>query len=211
MKTKIAAVLLALASIAAHAQTVGAGANSQNTNQSQSGALNQGVNQGITFNSPGGVAYSGSYTVKDAPPVQAAAGYGSFSQANCMVSGGGGFSIVGFGATGQTPIDGKHCDWRLDQAALGQTAMTIHNFVAANPTLDDQMKKRLELKAAAMLRAAGDMSCLSSDRQREVMEKEGLCGAVEDVSSVDHRQGQPRNYGLDYAKEDGGRQQLAGN
>jgi hypothetical protein len=210
MKKIIVAALFSLASFAASAQ-LATNATTNATTNSTSGALNQGVSQGITFNSPGGVAYSGSYTVKDAPPVQAAAGYGSFSQANCMVSGGGGFSIVGFGATGQAPIDGKHCDWRLDQAALGQTAMTIHNFVAANPTLDDTTKKRLELKAAAMLRAAGDMSCLSSDRQREVMEKEGLCGAVDEVSSVDHREGQPRNYGVDYAKYDGGRQQLAGN
>lgn len=204
MKKIIIAAVLSFASFAASAQLATNATTTANTN-STSGATNQGVSQGITFNSPPEVHYSGSYTVKEAPPVQAAAGYGSFSQANCMVSGSAGISLVGIGATGQAPIDGKHCDWRLDQAALGQTAMTLHNFVAANPTIDTALKSRMELKAAAMLRAAGDMSCLSSDRQREVMEKEGLCGAVEEVSSVDHREGQPRNYGIDYAKLDGGR------
>jgi hypothetical protein len=208
---KIVAIVLAYIALefgaisGAHAQTVDTAATSTNTNASSSGALNQGVSQQNNFYSPSETKFSGSYTIKEAPPVQAAAGYGSFSQQNCMVSGSAGISLVGVGATGQAPIDGKHCDWRLDQAALGQTAMTLHNFVAANPTIDAGLKTRMELKAAAMLRAAGDMSCLSSDRQREVMEKEGLCGAVEEVSSVDHREGQPRNYGIDYAKLDGGR------
>lgn len=202
MKKIIIAALLSLASLAALADT----ASSTATTTAQSGASNQGVSQANNFYYPAGQTYSGSYTIKEAPPVQAASGYGSFSQQNCMVSASVGVSVVAFGATGQAPIDGKHCDWRLDQAALAQAAMTMHNFVAANPTLEDGAKNRMELKAAAMLRAAGDMSCLSSDRQRDVMEKEGLCGAVEQVSTLDHRVGQPRNYGIDY-----GNTTIAGN
>jgi hypothetical protein len=199
VKKSIIAAMLSLASIAAFADTSGMASSTANTT-AQSGASNEGVSQANNFYSPDKTTYSGSYTIKQAPPVQAASGYGSFSQQNCMVSGSAGVSVVGIGATGQAPIDGKHCDWRLDQAALAQSAMTIHNFVAANPTLDDGMKTRMEQKAAAMLRAAGDMSCLSSDRQRDVMEQEGLCGTVDQISTIDHREGQPRNYAIDYGK-----------
>jgi hypothetical protein len=208
MKKIIAAAIMSLASFATFAQSATTATTTATTN-STSGATNQGVNTNLTFNSPPEVKYSGSYTVKEAPPVEMASGYGSFSQQNCMVSGSAGVSVVGIGATGQAPIDGKHCDWRLDQAALAQSAMTIHNFVAANPTLPDDAKKRMELKAAAMLRAAGDMSCLSSDRERDVLMKEGLCGAVDDISSVDHREGQPQAYAIDYGQVDGGKAQVA--
>jgi hypothetical protein len=201
MKKIIIAAFMSLAAFAAQAQVVGSTAQTTTNTNSTAGALNQGVSLQNTFNSPDKTTYDGSYTVKSAPAIAAPAGYGSFSQSNCMVSATAGVSLIGFGATGQAPVDGAHCDLRQDQQNLNAGAMTIHNFVAANPALDDGMKRRMELKAAAMLSAAADMSCLASDRQRAVMEKQGLCGAVDDVATMDHRFGQPRNYQVDYASK----------
>jgi hypothetical protein len=201
MKKIVLAGILALASIVAQAQTVDASATTTTNTASTSGALNQGVSLQNTFNSPDKVDYAGSYTVKSAPSIQAASGYGSFSQQNCMVSGSAGISIVGFGATGQTPIDGARCDLRVDQQNMASTAITIHNFVATNPKVADNLKMSLDEKAAALLQAAGDMSCLASDRQRAVMEKKGLCKEVGDIATLDHRFGQPRSTQIDYSNE----------
>jgi hypothetical protein len=196
MKKFVAVLLFALAfvSVAAHAVSL---ADSQSTSGSQSGAINSGVNN--TFYSPDAVDYKGGYSVKTNPTVAPSAGYGSFAQTNCMVSGSAGISLVGFGATGQTPIDGIHCDFRLDQQNLNAGAMTIHNFVASAPMIDDDLKKKLDEKAAKMLDTASDMSCLSSDRQRAVMEIKGLCADVANVATLDHRFNQPRSTQIDYS------------
>lgn len=203
---KIAAIVLAyialeFAAVPAHAQAVDSNATTTTNTNSTAGAVNSGVTLQNTFNSPPEVHYSGSYTVKSAPSIQAPVGYGSFSQQNCMVSGSAGISLVGVGATGQAPIDGKRCDQRVDQQNLNATAMTIHNFVAANPDVAPALKQSLDAKAAAMLQAAGDMSCLMSDRQRDVMERKGLCADVKDMATLDHRYGQPRNYQVDYSQQ----------
>jgi hypothetical protein len=200
MKKIIVAGFLAVSAILAHAgNVVDANATTTTNTQSTSGAVNSGVTLQNTFNSPDKTEYGGSYTVKSAPAIAAPAGYGSWSQQNCMVTGTGGFSIIGFGATGQVPIDGARCDMRVDQQNMNATAMTIHNFVAANPSINPSLKQSLDEKAAAMLQAAGDMSCLSSDRQRAVMEKKGLCREVADITTLDHRFGQPRSTQIDYS------------
>jgi hypothetical protein len=138
--------------------------------------------------------------IRTTPTVYAASGYGSFSQANCMVSASAGASFISFGATGQIPVDGDHCDFRLNVQQTAAIAMTINDFMKVNgEALMAMDRQRLTTRASDMLEAASDMTCLYSDRMRAVMEAHGLCSKVANLATLDHRWNQPRNYQVDYS------------
>ena len=194
--TLLASALLCAVSFA-HASDLTT--NSSAVTNSTAGATNAGNAQNITFNSaPASGGSSTSETVRTTPPVYAPALAASFSQANCMMSVSGGVSFIGFGAAGGAPVDGIRCDWRLDQQSTEAAAMTMQQF-AHTDGIPAVTRSALIVKAARMLDAASDMSCLSSDRQRAVLETQGLCSNVADIATLDHRFNQPRNYQVDYS------------
>jgi hypothetical protein len=199
MKQVFFASAILVATTLAHAG-VDATTNSSATTNSTAGANNAGNAQSLntTINSTTNAAGDTTSTLRTTPTVYAPPLAGSFSQANCMMSASGGVSLIGFGATGGAPVDGLRCDWRLDQQSLQASAMTITSF-ARTDGVDVGTRSALMAKAAKMLDAASDMSCLTSDRQREVLEKQGLCASVTDVATLDHRFGQPRSTQIDYS------------
>ena len=87
--------------------TSGSGASTNSTNAAASDPSSTGANTVAT------VDYTGSYTVKSAPPVQAPSLTSTFSD-TCMGSSSFGLSFVGFGATGGTTMVDEACVRRLD-------------------------------------------------------------------------------------------------
>lgn len=101
---------------------------------STAGATNAGNAQSITFNS------EAQDRLKTTPALGGNSFYGSFSQDGCMVSAGVGFSVVGFGGNGVTPIRDTNCDLRrsferIEQAAAMQPAKAQQLHQAANDVL----------------------------------------------------------------------------
>lgn len=72
-----------------------------------SSAANQGNNQAINFNSPGGVNYSGSYTLQNVPSVNAPNLTSSFD--SCMGSNSASVNIAGFGIGGGGTYTDESC------------------------------------------------------------------------------------------------------
>lgn len=202
MKNIIVIFALLMASVAAHADTIfslPATAGSQSNSTGTANAANAGVGNGanLAVNSYGG----GDSTLRTTPTVYTSS-YGSFSAASCMVSGAAGISLIGFGGSGTIPIDGDHCDFRLNIQQAVAVAMTAADFIkgAGNAFTDDEKKAALT-KISHALDAAQDMTCLYSDRQRAVMEAYGLCSKVKDMATLDHRWNQPRSTQIDYSNE----------
>ncbi|MEI7480293.1 MAG: hypothetical protein WCJ59_01575, partial [bacterium] len=72
-----------------------------------SSAANQGNNQAINFNSPGGVSYSGSYTLQNVPSVNGPNLTSSFD--SCMGSNSASVNVVGFGIGGGGTYTDESC------------------------------------------------------------------------------------------------------
>jgi hypothetical protein len=201
MKKLSVFAFLALASFAACAQnsfTMPASANSNAAATGTSAATNAGVGNGanLAVNTYGG----GDSTIRSAPTVYTPGLVTSFSQGSCMVSAAGGFSLVGFGASGGVPIDGEHCDFRLNLQQTSAIAMTITDFLQKyGDKVESAQVSELSTKAGKMLDAAGDMTCLYSDRMRAVLEANGLCDRMKDLATLDHRFNQPRSTQIDYS------------
>ena len=192
MKKNIAAIALMCVTTAAFADlTSTVSSNVAATTSAQ----NAGNAQNINFNSPGNT----DATIHSAPTVYTPSMPGSFAQANCMMGVSGGFSLFwGVGGSGGAPVDGQHCDWRLNKQGVQATAASIENF-ANTAGIDAITKVALLKKAAALLDASADMDCLADDRQRAVLEKQGLCANVADIATLDHRFNQPRSTQIDYS------------
>lgn len=162
MKTIVLAISLSLAACTAAAQT----SNSSSTTSASSGSTNAGNNQGITLNSNN----SGSSTVKTVPPVGGQSFYGSFSSDSCMVSAGGGGSVVGFGMNVAVPIEDQKCSLRRNFERTMQ---------AAASTKDADRSRRLET-------AAIDILCQTDDRTKAALVAQGLCTNPA-LTTADHR------------------------
>ena len=162
MKTIALAMTLSLAAFSAAAQT----SSSSATTSATSGSTNAGNNQGITFNSSNG----GSSTLRSAPPVGGQSFYGSFSSDSCMVSAGGGGSVVGFGMNVAIPIEDQKCSLRRNFERTMQ---------AAASTKDADRARRLET-------AAIDILCQTDDRTKAALVAQGLCTNPA-LTTADHR------------------------
>ncbi|SSW68590.1 hypothetical protein [Achromobacter agilis] len=162
MKTIVFAISLSLAAFSASAQT----SSSSATTSASSGSTNAGNNQGITFNS----SSNGSSTLRTAPPVGGQSFYGSFSSDSCMVSAGGGGSVVGFGMNLAIPIEDQKCSLRRNFERTMQ---------AAASTKDADRARRLET-------AAIDILCQTDDRTKAALVAQGLCTNPA-LTTADHR------------------------
>ncbi|MBR8652593.1 hypothetical protein KDH83_04620 [Achromobacter sp. Marseille-Q0513] len=152
MKTIVLALSLSLAAFSATAQTNSA---SSSTTSATSGATNAGNTQGITFNSKS----DASGTLRTAPAMGGQSFYGSFSSDSCMVSAGGGGSVVGFGMNVAFPIEDQKCSLRRNFERTMQ---------AAASTKDPDRSRRLET-------AAIDILCQTDDRTKAALVAQGLC------------------------------------
>lgn len=198
--TPLAALLIAAA---AHAGVT----DSVNTSTTAAaGATNAGNAQAITFNQPGNT----DSTIRSAPTVYAPNPITPFTQASCIYSASGGISFIGFGASGSAPIDGETCNWRLSEQWIEATAAGYRDLAVAGfrgfkipvSTAGAQGGETALLDTAAkLMTVATNMQCLTSDRQRAVMEKMGMCADVRDIATLDHRFNQPRNYQIDYSSK----------
>ncbi|CAB3729128.1 hypothetical protein LMG3458_04681 [Achromobacter deleyi] len=164
MKTIALALSLSLSLVAfsANAQTSSSAA----TTSASSGSTNAGNNQGITLNSNN----SGSSTLRTAPPIGAQSFYGSFSSDSCMVSAGGGGSVVGFGMNVAFPVEDTKCSLRRNFERTMQ---------AAASTKDPDRSRRLET-------AAVDILCQTDDRTKAALTAQGLC-TNPSLTTADHR------------------------
>lgn len=162
MKTIVLAISLSLVAASAGAQT----STSSSTTSASSGATNAGNNQGITLNS----SNSGTSTLRSAPPVGGQSFYGSFSSDSCMVSAGGGGSVVGFGMNVAIPIEDQKCSLRRNFERTMQ---------AAASTKDADRSRRLET-------AAIDILCQTDDRTKAALVAQGLCTNPA-LTTADHR------------------------
>lgn len=162
MKKIVFAITLSLAAGSAFAQT----SNSSSTTSATSGSTNAGNNQGITFNS----SNNGSSSVKTVPPVGGQSFYGSFSSDSCMVSAGGGGSVIGFGMNVAVPIEDQKCSLRRNFERTMQ---------AAASTKDADRSRRLET-------AAIDILCQTDDRTKAALVAQGLCTNPA-LTTADHR------------------------
>lgn len=164
MKTIALALSLSLSLVAfsASAQT----SSSASQTSASSGSTNAGNNQGITLNSNN----SGSSTLRTAPPIGAQSFYGSFSSDSCMVSAGGGGSVVGFGMNIAVPIEDQKCSLRRNFERTMQ---------AAASTKDPDRSRRLET-------AAVDILCQTDDRTKAALTAQGLCTNPA-LTTADHR------------------------
>ncbi|MFY3083288.1 hypothetical protein ACOTF2_24750 [Achromobacter xylosoxidans] len=162
MKTLALALSLSLVAFSAGAQT----STSSSTTSATSGSTNAGNNQGITFNSNS----NGSSTLRAAPPIGAQSFYGSFSSDSCMVSAGGGGSVVGFGMNVAFPVEDQKCSLRRNFERTMQ---------AAASTKDPERSRRLET-------AAVDILCQTDDRTKAALTAQGLC-TNPSLTTADHR------------------------
>ena len=162
MKKIVFAITLSLVAGSAFAQT----SNSSSTTSAASGSTNAGNNQGITFNS----SNNGSSSVKTVPPVGGQSFYGSFSSDSCMVSAGGGGSVIGFGMNVAVPIEDQKCSLRRNFERTMQ---------AAASTKDADRSRRLET-------AAIDILCQTDDRTKAALVAQGLCTNPA-LTTADHR------------------------
>jgi len=162
MKKIVFAITLSLVAGSAFAQT----SNSSSTTSATSGSTNAGNNQGITFNS----SNDGSSSVKTVPPVGGQSFYGSFSSDSCMVSAGGGGSVIGFGMNVAVPIEDQKCSLRRNFERTMQ---------AAASTKDADRSRRLET-------AAIDILCQTDDRTKAALVAQGLCTNPA-LTTADHR------------------------
>ncbi|WZB63681.1 hypothetical protein WJ970_13480 [Achromobacter xylosoxidans] len=163
MKTIVLALSLSLAAFSATAQTNSA---SSSTTSATSGATNAGNTQGITFNSKS----DASGTLRTAPAMGGQSFYGSFSSDSCMVSAGGGGSVVGFGMNVAFPIEDQKCSLRRNFERTMQ---------AAASTKDPDRSRRLET-------AAIDILCQTDDRTKAALVAQGLCTNPA-LTTADHR------------------------
>lgn len=204
MKKYLVIIALLMVSVAAHADnlfsmpaTSGSSSNSAGTANAANSGIGNGAQLQVNTTNNGG----GDSTIRTTPTVYTSS-YGSFSAASCMVSGAAGISLVGLGASGTTPIDGEHCDYRLNIQQAVAVAMTASDFLKAwGDKLPDEMRAQAITKIQNALDAAQDATCLYSDRQRAVMEAHDLCQKVANFATLDHRWNQPRSTQIDYATE----------
>jgi len=154
-----AAALLSAFAFQVCAQT----ATSNSSTSATSSSANQGNNQGITFNSDA----SGDSKIRNVPALGGNSFYGSFSSDNCMVSAGGGVTVVGFGANTVVPYRDEQCDLR-------RTFERIEQAAAAQPQ-----------NAARLHQAANDVLCMVSERVRAAMQYQGLCSPI-DITTADN-------------------------
>lgn len=196
--TTLAALLITTAAHAGVSDTV------STSTTAAAGATNAGNAQAITFNQPGNT----DSTVRSAPTVYAPNPITPFTQASCIYSASGGVSFIGFGASGSAPIDGETCNWRLSVQWVEATAAGYRDLAVAGfrgfkmPVATDSAPEPALLNTAAKLMdVATNMQCLTSDRQRAVMERMGMCADVQDIATLDHRFNQPRNYQVDYSSK----------
>lgn len=158
MKTKLlvlVAVVGALSGGAASAADWNVNSGSSATTASSAGATNAGNAQNINFNSRN----DGTSTLKSAPALGGQSFYGSFSSDSCMVSAGGGGSVVGFAINAAVPVEDKACSLRRNFERTMQ---------AAASTKDVDLSKRLQT-------AAIDMLCATNDATRQALANQGLC------------------------------------
>lgn len=136
MKTKFIAIIALFAVAPAMAQVSG---NAQNTSTTSSvaGATNQGNAQQITFNSPAGVQYSGSYTARTTGNAVLPGFSGSFSSDYCGATAGAAIGGPGFSASVGAPKIDESC-------VMLRTFERVQQAAAADP---DNAK---ELRSAAL-------------------------------------------------------------
>jgi hypothetical protein len=106
------------------------------TNQSQqsaanSAATNAGNAQTLVQNASPGLAYSGQYSVKTAPQVNAPALSTTLTE-TCMGSSSAGVSVMGVGVSGGTTWKDEECVRRLNAREL---ANTLHEYDAAKEVM----------------------------------------------------------------------------
>lgn len=162
MKTMLVVLSLSLASFGAAAQA--STSNATSSTSASAGVNAAGNSQGVTFNSDN----SGSSSLKTVPAVGAAAFYGSFSTDSCMVSGGAGGAVLGFGMNFAVPVEDQNCSLRRNFERTMQ---------AAASTKDDSKARKLET-------AAIDMLCQTDDATRAALSAQGLCSDLTPVAVV---------------------------
>lgn len=136
--------------------------NNRSNTASTAGATNAGNNQGITQTFAAGEKDT---SVKTNPSVIVPNLYGSFSQASCMVSAGGGFSggLIGLSLAG--PVEDQACTDRLNSTLLMQMS---NNVRPINPDMADRL-----------VRAAANNMCNVNDKSYAVMHDAGLCDTID--------------------------------
>ncbi|MDQ8032732.1 MAG: hypothetical protein REJ50_12010 [Bordetella sp.] len=162
MKTMILTLSLAMLSGGAVAQT--STSNASSTTNASAGINAAGNQQGVTFNSRSTTSDS----LRTVPPVAGQAFYGSFSSDSCMVSGGGGGSVMGFGMNLAVPVEDSNCSLRRNFERTMQAAAT---------TRDTDKSRRLET-------AAVDMLCQTDKATRAALSAQGLCTNLEAVAAA---------------------------
>ncbi|WP_249279125.1 hypothetical protein [Bordetella genomosp. 5] len=160
MKTMILALSLALVSSGALAQT----STASSSTSASAGVTAAGNQQGVTFNSRSTTSDS----LRTVPPVAGQAFYGSFSTDSCMVSGGGGGSVMGFGINLAVPVEDSNCSLRRNFERTMQAAAT---------TRDQDKSRKLET-------AAVDMLCQTDKATRAALSAQGLCTNLEAVAAA---------------------------
>lgn len=134
--------------------------NSQSQTQAQSAASNSGNNLASTNNFAAAHVPSDT-TVRMAPNLGGNSFYGSFSTDNCMVSGGGGVSLVGLAVNGVTPIRDKQCSVLRGVERTMQVAATISH---TNPTVSAKLEQ-----------GAIDMLCSLNETVGDALHGQGVC------------------------------------
>ncbi|NYT38914.1 hypothetical protein ERD78_18645 [Allopusillimonas soli] len=145
-----------VAASAAQAQT----ATSKTESVANAAAQNAGNAQNITFQSSG----SGTQTIKSAPQMGSLGLFGSFSSDNCMVSAGGGVSIIGVGVQGATPVRDEQCAILRGFERTMQAASTVY---AVNPAL-----------SAKLQQAAIDTLCSLNETVGAALRHQGVCSYI---------------------------------
>lgn len=159
MKKTLFALAALCAAAGVHAQTAPFLSNNSASTaqtQSQSAASNAGNAQAITFNSGDAPHNTRLNTI---PSVAGNSFYGSFSPDSCMVSGGGGGSVVGFGINAAVPVEDKHCNLRRNFERVMQWSSTVA----------DANLRRVGQQAGI------DILCQSDEKTAAALSAAGLC------------------------------------
>lgn len=147
----------------AQADSVTGNTASSAQNSASSGATNQGNNaaQQITFQN-GSVPGHTSVTERFAPSLGGNQFYGSFSQDGCVVSAGGGVSVIGLAVTGAVPVKDEECNARRNFERTMQAAASLPEY------------------SGKLRQAAIDIMCQTDSATYQAYANQGLCSKFVD-------------------------------
>lgn len=151
---RLAIIISILVTSTVKAESIGVASEQSQTSSSGAAASNQGNAQTVVNQASPGLAYSGSYNLRSAPPVGAPSLTTTLTE-TCMGSSTGGLSLMGFGLSGGTTWKDEECIRRLNARELAQT---LHEYDAAkellcgNPEINEVYK---QLNRPCLMTASG--------------------------------------------------------